>query len=130
MPRMDNITMDVQYRSAQYVEEISTFCPVRFYLGSRCFDGLLDSLDSKGGKFFLLTEDGSSFPGTQLRDAFTKESRGDLMLGAGENGQRIPCRVRGMSIDEDGLFAYVGLAFELETDRDRRKLDEFIAALW
>jgi hypothetical protein len=115
------------HRSA---EEISIFCPVRFYLGSRHFDGLLDTLDSKGGTFFLLTEDEQPHHGTPLRESFQTETRGDLVIGSGDHGMRIPCRVRGMRIDEDGLYAYIGLGFLLESDDDKRRLEEFIASLW
>jgi hypothetical protein len=38
--------------------------------------------------------------------------------------------VRGMRIDEDGLFVYLGLDFVLREDADKRRLDDFIASLW
>jgi hypothetical protein len=122
--------MEAKPRHPALPEEISIFCPVRFYLGSRHFDGLLDTLDSKGGTFFLLTEEEQPHHGTAIRDAFKSETCGDLVLGSRENGIRIPCRVRGMRIDEDGLYAYIGLHFLLESDREKIRLEEFIAALW
>ncbi len=122
--------MDAKPHHPVSPEEISIFCPVRFYLGSRHFDGLLDTLDSNGGTFFLLTEDEPAHLGTPIREAFKSETCGDLVVGSGENGFRIPCRVRGLRIDEDGLYAYIGLQFLLETDREKVRLEEFIAALW
>jgi hypothetical protein len=122
--------MDELPRPSRSVEEISIFCPVRFYLGSRHFDGLLDTLDSNGGTFFLLTEDEQPHHGTPLRESFQTESRGDLILGGGENSFRIPCRVRGLRIDEDGLYTYIGLNFVLEGEHEKHRLEEFISALW
>ena len=122
--------MDTLSRSSRPEAAISIFCPVRFYLGSRHFDGLLDTLDSKGGTFFILTEDEQPHHGTPIRESFKTETRGDLVLGSRENGIRIPCKVRGMRIDEDGLYAYIGLNFVLETEREKIRLEEFIASLW
>ena len=122
--------MEAQSRSSHPEETISIFCPVRFYLGSRHFDGLLDTLDSKGGTFFILTEDEQPHHGTAIRESFKTETRGDLVLGSRENGIRIPCKVRGMRIDEDGLYAYIGLNFVLETEQEKNRLEEFIASLW
>jgi len=111
-------------------DEISIFCPVRFYLGSRHFDGLLDTLDHLGGTFFILTEDEQPHYGTEIRESFKTETLGDLVIGSGENGIRVPCRVRGMRIDEDGLFAYIGLHFILNNEREKIRLEEFVASLW
>ncbi len=111
-------------------EEISIFCPVHFYLGSRRFDGLLDTLDSLGGTFFLFTEDEQPHQGTPIRESFQMEMWGELVLGSKENGFQIPCRVRGVRLDEDGLYAYIGLHFVLDSDQERRRLKEFIALLW
>lgn len=122
--------MDTLSRSSRPEAAISIFCPVRFYLGSRHFDGLLDTLDSKGGTFFILTEDEQPHHGTPIRESFKTETRGDLVLGSRENGIRIPCKVRGMRIDEDGLYAYIGLNFVLETEQEKTRLEEFIASLW
>jgi hypothetical protein len=110
--------------------EISTFCPVRLYLAHRRFDGLLDALDSKGGSFYVLTDGDVPRPGTRQRAALELESRVELAFGSPENELRIPCKVRGMRIDEDGLFMYVGLDFLFDGDMDRRRLDGFIASLW
>ena len=122
--------MEAQSRPSRSEEQISIFCPVRFYLGSRHFDGLLDTLDSKGGTFFILTEDEQPHHGTPIRESFKTETRGDLVIGGRENGIRIPCRVRGMRLDQDGLYAYIGLNFVLETEREKIRLEEFIASLW
>jgi hypothetical protein len=111
-------------------EEISTFCPVRIYLANRRFDGLLDTLDGKGGSFYLLTDNDLPQSGSRERADLQRETRGELAIGSLENELRIPCRVRGMRIDEDGLFAYLGLDFRISEDAVRRRLDEFIASLW
>ena len=111
-------------------EEISIFCPVRLYLANRRFDGLLDTLDANGGTFYILTDDEPA-AASLLRGLGTGlESRGELALRSAANEFRIPFRVRGMRIDEDGLYAYAGLAFVMEDDSDRRRLAEFIASLW
>jgi hypothetical protein len=124
------VPMNIQPLNSKFAEEISIFCPVRFYLGSRHFDGLLDTLDSKGGTFFILTEDEQPHHGTPIRESFQSETKGDLVIGRGGNGIRIPCRVRGMRIDEDGLYAYIGLQFLIQTDREKKRLEEFISSLW
>jgi hypothetical protein len=111
-------------------EEISTFCPVRLYLGNRRFDGLLDTLDSKGGSFYVLTDEDLPKLGTPKRTDMQMETRVELAIGSSENELRILCRVRGMRIDEDGLFVYLGLDFILGEDADKRRLDDFIASLW
>lgn len=111
-------------------EEISIFCPVRLYLANRRFDGLLDTLDAKGGAFYILTDDDPAAAGLLGGLGAGVESRGELALGAAANEFRIPFRLRGMRIDEDGLYAYAGLAFAIEEEADRRRLGEFIASLW
>jgi hypothetical protein len=110
--------------------EISTFCPVRLYLAHRRFDGLLDTLDAKGGSFYVLTEGDVPRPGTRQREDLEKETCADLLFGPPEGELRIPCKVRGMRIDEDGLFMYVGLDFNFDGELDRRRLEGFIASLW
>ncbi|MDB5104681.1 MAG: hypothetical protein JWP91_2370 [Fibrobacteres bacterium] len=111
-------------------EEISTFCPVRLYLANRRFDGLLDTLDAKGGSFYVLTDDEPPQQGSRHRSSLQKETRVELAIGSSESELRIPCNVRGMRIDEDGLFMYVGLDFLLREDADKRRLGDFIASLW
>ena len=116
--------------SLNAAKEISTFCPVRMYLANRRFDGLLDTLDSKGGSFYVLTDQDFPLPGTRQRNNLEMETRLELAFGSSESELRIPCRVRGMRIDDDGLFMYVGVDFLLEQDLERRRLDDFIASLW
>ncbi len=111
-------------------EEISTFCPVRLYLANRRFDGLLDTLDPKGGTFYVLTDNELPHPGTLQRAAMRNETRVELAIGSSEHELRISCRVRGMRIDEDGLFVYLGLDFLFGGDSEKRRLDDFIASLW
>jgi hypothetical protein len=110
-------------------EEISIFCPVRLYLGHRSFDGLMDTLDTRGGNFFVLTDDEPSGPGSEARIAMQRERRGELILKGGDRDLRIPCRVRGMHFDEDGMYVYVGLKFLLDGD-EKRRLEGLIASLW
>lgn len=111
-------------------EEISTFCPVRLYLANRRFDGVLDTLDAKGGSFYVLTDPDFPEPGTRQRNNLELESRVELAFGSSASELRIPCRVRGLRIDEDGLFMYLGVDFLLAQDLEKRRLDEFIASLW
>jgi hypothetical protein len=111
-------------------EEISTFCPVRLYLANRRFDGLLDTLDSKGGSFYVLTDEELAQPGSPQGVLLRKENLVELAIGSSEHELRIPCKVRGMRIDEDGLFVYLGLDFVLREDADKRRLEDFIASLW
>jgi hypothetical protein len=111
-------------------EEISTFCPVRLYLANRRFDGLMDTLDSKGGNFYVLTDDDLPQPGSKERVALQRETRVELAIGSAASELRIPCRVRGIRIDEDGFFAYLGLDFIINEDSVRRRLEGFIASLW
>lgn len=122
--------MQAQARPNRIAEEINTFCPVRFYIGSRYFDGLLDTVDSKGGTFFILTEDEQPLQGTPVRLAFETEAFGDLVLGTRKEAIRVPCRIRGIHIDHDGLFAYIGLDFILETESEKNRLADFVSALW
>ena len=124
------MSLDGALPSLDPAGEISTFCPVRLYLAHRRFDGLLDTLDAKGGSFYVLTDGDMPKPGTPQRQALERESRLELAFGPLEGGLRVPCRVRGLRIDEDGLFMYVGLDFLLEQDRDRRRLDDYFASLW
>ena len=121
--------MDGVIPSLNPVEEISTFCPVRLYLANRRFDGLLDTLDSKGGSFYVLTDDVMAQPGAVPHN-LQKESQVELAIGSSENELRISCRVRGMRMDEDGLFVYLGLDFLLREDAEKRRLDDYIASLW
>ncbi|MEO6096657.1 MAG: PilZ domain-containing protein [Fibrobacteria bacterium] len=111
-------------------EEISTFCPVRLYLANRRYDGLLDTLDSKGGSFYVLTDEDLARAGSPQSLMLQKENLVELAIGSFGHELRIACKVRGMRIDEDGLFVYLGLDFVLGEDKDKRRLDEFIASLW
>lgn len=124
------MSLDGTLPSLETAEEISTFCPVRLYLANRRFDGLLDTLDPKGGSFYVLTDSDFPQPGTRQRNTLEMETRVELAFGSSEHELRIPCRVRGMRIDEDGLFMYLGLDFMIGQDLERRRLDEFIASLW
>jgi hypothetical protein len=124
------MSLDGTIPSHDAAGEISTFCPVRMYLAHRRFDGLLDTLDSKGGSFYVLTEGDVPRPGTRQREALEMETRVELAFGPPESELRIACRLRGMRIDEDGLFMYIGLDFLLADDLDRRRLDQYTASLW
>ena len=122
---MDGVTSPLHL-----AEEISTFCPVRLYLANRRFDGLLDTLDARGGSFYVLTDQDFPEAGTRQRNNLETETRVELAFGSSERELRIPCRVRGMRIDDDGLFMYLGLDFLLEQDLEKRRLEDFIASLW
>ena len=124
------MSLDGVTRSLDPSGEISTFCPVRLYLANRRFDGLLDTLDAKGGSFYVLTDGDFPRPGTRQREVLEMETRAELVFGPTESELRIPCKVRSMRIDEDGLFMYVGLDFTFGEELDRRRLDGFIASLW
>jgi hypothetical protein len=124
------MSLDGTIPSLDAAGEISTFCPVRLFLAHRRFDGLLDTLDSRGGSFYVLTEGDMPKPGTRQREDLEKESRVELAFGPPEGELRIACRVRGIRIDEDGLFLYIGLDFLLGPGMDRRRLDQYIASLW
>ena len=115
---------------ASPAEEISTFCPVRLYLANRRFDGLLDTLDSKGGSFYVLTDNEPSKAEAHRKTDLHMETRVELAIGSSENELRIACKVRGMRVDEDGLFIYLGLDFLLGGEQEKRRLDDFIASLW
>jgi hypothetical protein len=121
--------MDELPRLSNAPEEISIFCPVRLYLGHRSFDGLMDTIDSRGGTFYVLTDDEPSQPGSEPRLAMQRERRGELLLRGGDRDLRIPCRVRGMRFDDDGLYVYVGLNFLLDGE-EKRRLESLIASLW
>lgn len=122
--------MDDSRRTSASIEEISIFCPVRLHFGGRRFDGVMDTLDSRGGTFYILTEEEPPHLGTEGRLALQRERRMDLVLGEGLAALRIPCRVRGMHFDEDGLFVYVGLCFLSQDAEAKKRLDGFIGALW
>jgi hypothetical protein len=124
------MSLDGTIPSLDAAGEISTFCPVRLYLAHRRFDGLLDTLDSRGGSFYVLTEGDMPAPGTRQREDLEKETRVELAFGPPDGELRIACRVRGIRIDEDGLFIYLGLDFILGQEIDRRRLDQYIASLW
>jgi hypothetical protein len=124
------MSLDGTIPSLDAAGEISTFCPVRLYLAHRRFDGLLDTLDSRGGSFYVLTDGDVPKPGTRQREDLEKETRVELAFGPPEGELRIACRIRGIRIDEDGLFIYLGLDFILGQEMDRRRLDQYIASLW
>ena len=126
--------MDEFSPAAFPLEEVSIFCPVHIYLGPRRFDGLLDTLDIHGGTFYVLAEE-PIHPGTPARALLQSESRVELVLSqadahGGMRELRIPCQMRGIRFDEDGLYAYVGLSFLEMASEERRRLDHFIASLW
>jgi hypothetical protein len=111
-------------------EEIHIFCPVRFYLGRQVFDGLLDTLDARGGTFFVLTEENPAALGSEQRLTLQRERKGELVIPHGAASLRIPCRVRGIRFDEDGLYMYVGVNFLLDHEGDRRRLNDLVRTLW
>ncbi len=121
--------MDRERRSPR-AEEIHIFCPVRLYLGRQVFDGLLDTLDSRGGTFFVMTEENPAVPGTEQRRTLQRERKGELVLQHPAGALRIPTRVRGIRFDEDGLYMYVGLRFLLATEEEKRRLNDLIGTLW
>jgi hypothetical protein len=127
---MEKPAMEGVNPTLNLAEEISTFCPVRLYLANRRYDGLLDTLDSKGGSFYVLTDEELAQPGSPQGVLLQKEHIVELAIGSSEHELRIVCKVRGMRIDEDGLFVYVGLDFMLREDSDKRRLDDYIASLW
>lgn len=117
-------------RRASRPEEIHIFCPVRFYLGRQVFDGLMDTLDASGGTFYLMTEESPAVPGTEQRLTLQRERKGELVIPCGPHSMRIPCRVRGIRFDVDGLYMYVGVNFNLEREADRRRLHDLVGTLW
>lgn len=124
------MSLDGATFSLEAAGEISTFCPVRLYLAHRRFDGLLDILDPRGGSFYVLTEGDVPPPGTREREELERETRAELAFGPAGSELRIACRMRGMRIDEDGLFMYLGLDFLPGHEAERRRLDHYIASLW
>ncbi len=124
------MSLDGAAPSLDSAEEISTFCPVRLYLANRRFDGLLDTLVAKGGFFYVLTDGEMLRQGSLERDRILAESRVELAFGSPENELRIPCRVRGMRVDEEGLYAYMGVDFLFERGFPRRRLASRNASLW
>lgn len=122
--------MSGERRHPSRAEEIHIFCPVRLYLGRQVFDGLLDTLDARGGTFWVMTEDRPAEPGTEQRKTLQRERKGELVLQHPEGVLRIPSRVRGIHFDEDGLYMYVGLRFLLETEEENRRLQDLIGTLW
>lgn len=111
-------------------EEIHIFCPVRLYLGRQTFDGLMDTLDARGGTFYVLTEENPTVPGCEQRMTLQRERKGEIVIQHSVGALRIPCRVRGIRFDEDGLYMYVGLNFLLESEEEKRKLNELFGTLW
>lgn len=121
--------MDGQRRASRS-EEIHIFCPVRFYLGRQTFDGLMDTLDARGGTFYVMTEENPAVPGTEQRKTLQRERKGEIVIQHSEGSLRIPCRVRGIRFDEDGLYMYVGVNFLLESDEEKRRLNTLFGTLW
>jgi hypothetical protein len=121
--------MDGQRRPSR-PEDIHIFCPVRFYLGRQTFDGLMDTLDLHGGTFYVLTEENPAEPGTEQRYTLQRERKGEIVIQHGQGALRIPCRVRGIRFDEEGLYMYVGVNFLLESDEEKRRLNGLIGTLW
>jgi len=122
--------MDELPRRPATPEEIHIFRPVRLYLGRQAFDGLMDTLDARGGTFYVLTEENPAVPGTEQRMTLQRERKGEIVLKHGDGALRIPCRVRGIRFDEDGLYMYVGVNFLLESEEDRRRLHSLVGTLW
>lgn len=121
--------MDGQ-RQPSRPEDIHIFCPVRFYLGRQSFDGLMDTLDSHGGTFYVMTEETPAEPGTEQRYTLQRERKGEIVIHHGIAAIRIPCRVRGIRFDPDGLYMLVGVNFLLESEEEKRRLKELIGTLW
>lgn len=111
-------------------EEIHIYCPVRLYLGRQAFDGLMDTLDASGGTFYVMTEENPAVTGSEQRITLQRERKGELVLQHGMGAMRIPCRVRGIRFDPDGLYMYVGVNFLLDSEGDKRRLNELFGTLW
>jgi hypothetical protein len=113
-------------------EDILTFHPVRLHFPGLSVDALLDALNPWGGCFFVMT-DGvlPSEWGIEDRDGFFSQmGKGELEWGRGDQALRIPCRLRGYSLDQEGLAAYLALRF-LDTDAETRQaLDRLMESLW
>lgn len=122
--------MDERPRRPAPPEEIHIFRPVRLYLGRQAFDGLMDTLDARGGTFYLMTEENPASLGTEQCRSLQRERKGELVIPCGAGSMRIPCRVRGIRFDEDGLYMYVGLQFLLETEAEKRRLGDLVRTLW
>ena len=89
-----------------------------------------DTLDARGGTFYVMTEENPAVSGSEQRMSLQRERKGELVLQHGMGALRIPCRVRGISFDPDGLYMYVGVDFLLDSDGDRRRLNDLFGMLW
>lgn len=122
--------MEEARRKPSLPEEIHIYCPVRLYLGRQSFDGLMDTLDARGGTFYVMTEENPAVTGSEQRMTLQRERKGELVLQHGMGAMRIPCRLRGISFDPDGLYMYVGVNFLLDSEADRRRLNDLFGTLW
>jgi hypothetical protein len=112
-------------------DDIITFHPVHLHLPGATFDALLDALNPWGACFFVMIE--GLVPGRDAaeRDTFFSSlGRVELEWGRAQEAWRIPCRVRGYSLDQEGLVAYMALRFLDSDPVSRRALEEFMASLW
>ncbi len=119
------------FSPAPAASEILTFNPVRLHLGKVRAEALLDALNPWGGCFFVMTDHLLAGSDPEERDAFFAGlGRIELEWGRFPDTWRLPCRVRGYSLDQEGLAAYLALRF-LDSDRvARQALENFMASLW
>ena len=112
--------------------DILTFHPVRLHLPGITVDALLDALNPWGGCFFALLERAPLFGADEAeRDRFFAGlGRVELEWGWNPDSWRLPCRVRGYSLDSEGLVAYLTLRFLDPDPRSRQALEDFMANLW
>jgi len=112
--------------------DILTFNPVRLHLPGFTVDALLDALNPWGGCFFVMT-DGVLPTGltAEERDRFFgRLGRIELEWGWGSETWKLPCRVRGYSLDQEGLAPYLTLRFLDSDPASREALEAFMASLW
>ncbi len=121
-----------------WMDEVSIFCPVEVITGSRVYDGLLDHIDGDGGRFYILTgearEDsmvsGDGVVPEDGRPVVVPGQKIVLFIHAFGKHFHLPCRVRKLSFDDDGLFVYASLKFLAPDGTTQKRLVEYLSSLW
>lgn len=124
------------------MDEVSIFCPVEVITDSCVYDGLLDHIDGDGGRFYILTTEtqegvpasdsvlGSADAPEMDRPAVVVGQKVVLFIHAFGKHFHLPCRVRRISADEDGLFVYANLKFLAPDGTTQKRLVEYLSSLW
>ncbi len=125
-------------KTAPYIPEASlnggilTFQAARLHFQNGMGDALLDMINPRGGCFILMTEGliSENWSWEKRDQFFALAGKIELEWGWGASSWRLPCRIRGYSLDEEGLTAYLTLRFIAVSPSMREHLLRLTQSLW